>query len=112
MATTLLVQICQNDQVQFGFLQNTYLGLSQAIASVISTYAFWQFQKWRKVTTKKMVSIRHISEWLAEIRMLVCNYKCRDDTDYAVGYDRDLDPEVWVRCLCLLCPMARVLIVT
>lgn len=39
--------------------------------------------------------------------MLVCNCKCRDDTDHAVGYDRDLDPEVWVRRLCLLCPVSK-----
>lgn len=61
--TTLLVQICQNDQVQFGFLENTYLGLSQAISAVISTFALWQFQKWRKVTTKKMVSFFFLSTY-------------------------------------------------
>ena len=40
-----------------------------------------------------MVHIRHIttSEREAEIHVLVCNHKRMDDTDYNVGYDRDLD---------------------
>ncbi|KAI0355312.1 MFS general substrate transporter [Trametes cingulata] len=33
--TGTLVSICQNDKFQFSFLQNTYLGLSQAITSTI-----------------------------------------------------------------------------
>jgi len=31
--TGTLVAICQNDHFQFSFLQNTYLGLAQAVTS-------------------------------------------------------------------------------
>ena len=54
--TGTLVSICQNDKFSFSFLQNTYLGLSQAITSTISTLGFWYLQKYFKITTKKMVS--------------------------------------------------------
>lgn len=33
--TGTLVSICQNDKFNFSFLQNTYLGLAQAITSTI-----------------------------------------------------------------------------
>lgn len=33
--TGTLVLICQNDKFTFSFLQNTYLGLAQAITSTI-----------------------------------------------------------------------------
>ncbi|KAG0703844.1 autophagy-related protein 22-like protein [Suillus ampliporus] len=52
--TGTLVAICQNDKFSFSFLQNTYLGLSQAITSTISTLAFWYIQKHWKISTKKM----------------------------------------------------------
>ena len=54
--TGTLVSICQNDKFEFSFLQNTYLGLSQAITSTISTLGFWYIQKYWKIGTKKMVS--------------------------------------------------------
>ena len=54
--TGTLVSICQNDKFEFSFLQNTYLGLSQAITSTVSTLGFWYIQKYWKISTKKMVS--------------------------------------------------------
>jgi hypothetical protein len=55
--TGTLVSICQNDKFSFSFLQNTYLGLAQAITSTISTLGFWYIQKYYKIGTKKMVSV-------------------------------------------------------
>ncbi|KIM46588.1 hypothetical protein M413DRAFT_259322 [Hebeloma cylindrosporum] len=52
--TGTLVAICQNDKFSFSFLQNTYLGLSQAITSTLSTLGFWYFQRYFKISTKKM----------------------------------------------------------
>jgi len=52
--TGTLVSICQNDKFQFSFLKNTYLGLSQAITSTMSTLGFWYIQKYWKIPTKKM----------------------------------------------------------
>ena len=43
--TGSLVSICQNDKFQFSFLQNTYLGLAQAITSTASTLGFWYIQR-------------------------------------------------------------------
>ena len=73
--TGTLVSICQNDKFEFSFLQNTYLGLSQAITSTIrcvamydlsvlgdpinhlhSTGGFWYIQRYWKIPTKRMVS--------------------------------------------------------
>ncbi|KAH9018899.1 MFS general substrate transporter [Lactarius pseudohatsudake] len=42
--TGTLVAICQNDKFTFSFLQNTYLGLAQAITSTASTLGFWYIQ--------------------------------------------------------------------
>ena len=53
--TSALVAICQNDKFSFSFLQNTYLGLAQAVPSALSTLGFWYFQKYFKIRTKKMV---------------------------------------------------------
>ena len=53
--TGTLISICQNDRFSFSFLQNTYLGLAQAITSTISTLGFWYIQKYWKISTKKMV---------------------------------------------------------
>lgn len=53
--TGTLVAICQNDKFSFSFLQNTYLGLAQAITSTASTLGFWYVQKYWKISTKKMV---------------------------------------------------------
>lgn len=52
--TGTLVAICQNEQFSFSFLQNTYLGLAQAITSTISTLGFWCIQRYWKIPTKKM----------------------------------------------------------
>lgn len=58
--TGTLVSICQNNFYSFSFLQNTYLGLSQALTSIASTLGFWYFQRTWKINTKKMVQIFHL----------------------------------------------------
>ncbi|KAG9317758.1 MFS general substrate transporter [Chiua virens] len=58
--TGTLVAICQNDKFSFSFLQNTYLGLSQAITSTISTFGFWYIQRSWKISTKKMFVVTNI----------------------------------------------------
>ncbi|KAH9013511.1 MFS general substrate transporter [Lactarius pseudohatsudake] len=49
--TGTLVAICQNDKFTFSFLQNTYLGLAQAITSTASTLGF---------CTKKMFIVTNV----------------------------------------------------
>ncbi|KAL1664481.1 autophagy-related protein 22-like protein [Schizophyllum commune] len=58
--TGTLVSICQNDKFEFSFLQSTYLGLSQAITSTISTLGFWYIQKYWKISTKKMFIVTNV----------------------------------------------------
>ncbi|KAG2115812.1 autophagy-related protein 22-like protein [Suillus discolor] len=58
--TGTLVSICQNNKFSFSFLQNTYLGLSQAITSTISTLAFWYIQRYWKISTKKMFVVTNV----------------------------------------------------
>ncbi|PSR81037.1 hypothetical protein PHLCEN_2v6568 [Hermanssonia centrifuga] len=58
--TGTLVSICQNDKFQFSFLYNTYLGLSQAVTSTISTLGFWYIQKYWKISTKKMFVVTNV----------------------------------------------------
>ncbi|EPS98776.1 hypothetical protein FOMPIDRAFT_1125798 [Fomitopsis schrenkii] len=58
--TGTLVSICQNDQFQFSFLKNTYLGLSQAFTSTFSTLAFWWIQRHWKISTKKMFVVTNV----------------------------------------------------
>jgi hypothetical protein len=53
--TGLLVVICQNDKFKFSFLQNTYLGLAQAVTSTASTLGSYYIQRYWKISTKKMV---------------------------------------------------------
>ncbi|KAF8841545.1 MFS general substrate transporter [Paxillus ammoniavirescens] len=55
-----LVAICQNDKFKFSFLQSTYLGLSQAITSTISTFGFWYIQRYWKISTKKMFVVTNV----------------------------------------------------
>lgn len=58
--TGTLVAICQNNKFSFSFLQNTYLGLSQAITSTISTLTFWYIQRYWKISTKKMFVVTNV----------------------------------------------------
>ncbi|KZT55433.1 hypothetical protein CALCODRAFT_437229 [Calocera cornea HHB12733] len=58
--TGTLVSICQNDLYQFSFLQNTYLGLAQAITSIISTGGFWYIQRYWKIKTKPMFVVTNV----------------------------------------------------
>ncbi|KAK7470043.1 hypothetical protein VKT23_001480 [Stygiomarasmius scandens] len=58
--TGTLVSICQNDKFHFSFLQNTYLGLAQAITSTMATLGFWYIQKYWKISTKKMFVVTNV----------------------------------------------------
>ncbi|KAF9458495.1 MFS general substrate transporter [Collybia nuda] len=58
--TGTLVSICQNDKFSFSFLQNTYLGLAQAITSTMSTLGFWYIQRYYKLSTKKMFVVTNV----------------------------------------------------
>ncbi|KAF7302468.1 Autophagy-related protein [Mycena chlorophos] len=58
--TGTLVSICQNYEFEFSFLQNTYLGLSQAITSTASTFGFWYIQRYWKISTKKMFVVTNV----------------------------------------------------
>ncbi|KAJ8519663.1 hypothetical protein ONZ45_g3385 [Pleurotus djamor] len=58
--TGTLVSICQNDKFQFSFLENTYLGLAQAITSTASTLGFWYVQRYWKISTKKMFVVTNV----------------------------------------------------
>ncbi|KXN81849.1 Autophagy-related protein 22-1 [Leucoagaricus sp. SymC.cos] len=58
--TGTLVSICQNDKFEFSFLQNTYLGLAQAITSTASTLGFWYIQRYWKISTKKMFVVTNV----------------------------------------------------
>ncbi|KAL1301955.1 hypothetical protein AAFC00_002411 [Neodothiora populina] len=55
--TGTLVSIIQADQVNFSFLQITYLGIAQACCSTFSTFSFWYIQRWLKISTKRMFQI-------------------------------------------------------
>lgn len=55
-----LISIIQSDTVRFSFLQNTYLGLAQAVTSIISTAGFWYIQKHWKFKTKTMFVVTNI----------------------------------------------------
>jgi MFS-type transporter involved in bile tolerance (Atg22 family) len=58
--TGTLVSICQNAKFQFSFLQNTYLGLSQAITSTAATLGYWYIQRYWKISTKKMFVVTNV----------------------------------------------------
>ncbi|KIY52192.1 MFS general substrate transporter [Fistulina hepatica ATCC 64428] len=58
--TGTLISICQNDKFNFSFLQNTYLGLAQAIPSTLSTFGFWYIQRSWKISTKKMFIVTNV----------------------------------------------------
>ncbi|KAF5333244.1 hypothetical protein D9611_002776 [Ephemerocybe angulata] len=58
--TGTLVAICQNDKFSFSFLQNTYLGLAQAITSTASTLVFWYIQRYWKISTKRMFVVTNV----------------------------------------------------
>ncbi|KAJ5240205.1 Major facilitator superfamily domain general substrate transporter [Penicillium chermesinum] len=55
--TGTLVNIIQNDQVSFSFLQITYLGITQAVCSIFSTFGFWYIQRYFKFKTKTMFMV-------------------------------------------------------
>ena len=100
--TGMLIAICQNDRFSFSFLQNTYLGLAQAITSALSTFGFWYVQKHWRIGTKTMVR----SDVQAPLEMLMthavrCHKHC-DGADSIVGNDWDLDGPLRVNIVFLL----------
>lgn len=73
--TGTVVGLLQNEHVSFSFLrkasieldtsrltgpENTYLGLSQAITSIISCYAFWYLQRYKGLNTKRMFQVTNV----------------------------------------------------
>ena len=52
--TGTLVSIIQTNQVAFSFLQITYLGITQAVCSIVSTFGFWYIQRYFRIRTKRM----------------------------------------------------------
>lgn len=48
------MSIIQNDHVAFSFLQITYLGITQAVCSIASTFGAWYIQRHFKFKTKTM----------------------------------------------------------
>ncbi|PPQ90231.1 hypothetical protein CVT25_012987 [Psilocybe cyanescens] len=58
--TGALIFICQNVKFSSSFLQNTYLGLAQAITSTMRTLSFWYFQRYFKISTKKMFVVINV----------------------------------------------------
>ncbi|KAI9650031.1 hypothetical protein NHQ30_000044 [Ciborinia camelliae] len=58
--TSTLVSIIQNEVISFSFLQLTFLGLSQAVTSTFSTFAFWYVQQYFGIRTKPMFIITNI----------------------------------------------------
>jgi hypothetical protein len=55
-----LVSIIQNDYVSFSFLQLTYLGITQAVCSITSTFGFWYIQKYFQFRTKSMFLVTNL----------------------------------------------------
>jgi len=92
------VSICQNDKFEFSFLQNTYLGLSQALTSTASTLGFWYIQKYWKISTKKMASeFRDTSNvTVVSLIALVCCHECVYNPHSILGHVGYLDRKDWV----------------
>lgn len=55
--TGTLISIIQNNSISFSFLQITYLGITQAMCSIASTFGFWYIQKAFGIRTKSMFMI-------------------------------------------------------
>jgi hypothetical protein len=55
--TSALVQICQNDQFRFSFLETTYLNFLQLGAATISVVMYWYMQRYWKIDSKKVVRL-------------------------------------------------------
>ncbi|KZT29497.1 hypothetical protein NEOLEDRAFT_1175178, partial [Neolentinus lepideus HHB14362 ss-1] len=58
--TGTLISLCQNTKFSFSFLQNTYLGLAQAVTSTAATLGFWYVQRWGGVRTKRMFVVTNV----------------------------------------------------
>ena len=59
--TSALVQICQNVQFRFSFLETTYLNFVELGAATISVAVYWYMQRYWKIGSKKMVRLKAIS---------------------------------------------------
>ncbi|ORY25544.1 autophagy-related protein 22-like protein [Naematelia encephala] len=55
--TGSIVSICQNDVIDFSFLDSTYLNIVQAVCSLLSIYFLWWLQLRYKIHTKWMFAI-------------------------------------------------------
>ncbi|PLB40762.1 uncharacterized protein BDW47DRAFT_82167 [Aspergillus candidus] len=58
--TGTLVSIIQTNQVAFSFLQITYLGITQAVCSIVSTFGFWYIQQYFRIRTKRMFLVTNL----------------------------------------------------
>jgi hypothetical protein len=58
--TGTMVNIVQNEHIQFSFLEATYLGITQAGCSIFSCYAFWYIQRWWSLPNKRMFQVTNI----------------------------------------------------
>ncbi|APA15368.1 hypothetical protein sscle_14g101380 [Sclerotinia sclerotiorum 1980 UF-70] len=58
--TITLIFIIQNEVISFSFLQLSYLGLSQAATSTVSTFAFWYIQQYFGIRTKSMFIVTNV----------------------------------------------------
>ena len=98
LGTTLtLVSICQNDQFQFSFLQNTYLNLVQVVTCAASIVASWYIQRHWKVDIKKLVrSAPSSNAHLYNGELLVHDGVHLGDTDTGLGNDWHLDKQIRV----------------
>jgi len=59
-SSTTLVSICQNDQFHFSFLDVTYLGIVQGVASAIGTAGFLYIQRRWKISSKRMFGVTNV----------------------------------------------------
>ncbi|KAG6844008.1 hypothetical protein H0H87_010731 [Tephrocybe sp. NHM501043] len=60
MEKNRISNISTNDKFSFSFLQNTYLGLAQAITSTMATLGFWYIQRYWKFSTKTMFVVTNV----------------------------------------------------
>ena len=88
------MSVMQNDKVNFSFVEGTYLGIAQAIPSIVGTWGFWRIQRYWRINTKTMV--RRSRKSGQERRSTLHTgpvrcHECRYDHHPALGHARDLD---------------------
>ncbi|KAF2226166.1 autophagy-related protein 22-like protein [Elsinoe ampelina] len=77
--TSTLISILQNDTIHFSFLHLTYLGLSQALTSTVSTLAFDWVQRRFCVPPKRLFQVTNL------FSVLIPAYGCLALSPSAVG---------------------------